>query len=394
MGPAQRRPDDLLSSRLVRWGIGAWSAIGLAVLAYLIWRYLLYPVRVAVGPLAVALVLVYLLNPVVSRLERHGIPRAWATILTYLVFLVAIGFAARLLVPMLVRQVSSFVEAVPSLLAKAQDSLTRLADRLGVAAAGRDLVSSFDPGGVAGDFIGRIFSVTASVLHLVVVTILGIVLSVYLLIDLPKAQQGAWALIPKRYHQEIGSMIGRIGRALGGYFRGQLLVALFVGLASMLGLWIVGLPYWALIGAIAGLFNLIPLIGPFIGAVPALFIAFTTDVSEGLLSLRPGWALALGATIALTIVQQTDNHIISPNVMARTVKLHPVTVMLGLLVAGTLAGLVGMLLAVPAIATAKIILLFLWDRQSRWPPPGEGGGKGVGGEARSREGTLVPYEGE
>jgi len=122
------------------------------------------------------------------------------------------------------------------------------------------------------------------------------------------------------------------------------------------------------VGAVAGLFNLIPLIGPFIGAVPALFIAFTTSDSGGLLQLHPGWRMALGAALALLVVQQIDNHIISPNVMARTVKLHPVTVMLGLLIGGTLAGLVGMLITVPVIASAKIVLLHLWDSRVQWPP--------------------------
>jgi predicted PurR-regulated permease PerM len=120
---------------------------------------------------------------------------------------------------------------------------------------------------------------------------------------------------------------------------------------------------------VAGLFNLIPLVGPFIGAVPALFIAFTTESSGGLLSLDPGWPLAVGAGLALLIVQQIDNHVISPNVVARTVKMHPVTVMLGLLVGGTLLGLWGMLLAVPTIAAAKILVLHYWDTHARWPPP-------------------------
>jgi len=194
-------------------------------------------------------------------------------------------------------------------------------------------------------------------------------------------------------------------------------VALFVAVASMLALWIVGLPYWALVGLLAGLFNLIPLIGPFIAAVPALFVAFTTDQSEGLLHLRPGWPLAIGAMIALLVVQQIDNHIVSPNVVARTVKLHPITVMLGLLVAGSLLGLWGMLLAVPVIAAVKIVLLYFWDTSSQWPPasseakvepsaprpsrwrrgsrrPGQTTGDGAGERAEEIVDEVVPPAGE
>jgi predicted PurR-regulated permease PerM len=137
---------------------------------------------------------------------------------------------------------------------------------------------------------------------------------------------------------------------------------------------------------VAGLFNLIPLIGPFIGAAPALFIAFTTDSSGGLLSLDPGWPLAIGASVALLTVQQIDNHIISPNVVARTVKLHPVTVMLGLLIGGTVLGLWGMLLAVPVIAATKILMLHFWDTRLQWPPAAEG--------QAARAGPPTPSEAE
>jgi predicted PurR-regulated permease PerM len=172
-------------------------------------------------------------------------------------------------------------------------------------------------------------------------------------------------------------------------------VALFVGLASMLGLYIVGLPYWALVGAIAGLTNLVPLIGPIIGAILALFVAFTTGASEGLLHLHPGWPLALGSGVALLIVRLVDDYLISPNIVARTVKLHPVTVMLGLLVGGTLVGLPGMLLAVPTIAAIKILLLHYWDTRMQWPPRREDGGPGINeGEPdpESEEKPSIPEE--
>jgi hypothetical protein len=92
-----------------------------------------------------------------------------------------------------------------------------------------------------------------------------------------------------------------------------------------------------------------------------------------MLHLDPGWTLAIGSGIGLAIVRQLDNHILSPNIVARTVKLHPVTVMLALLAGGTLLGLWGMLLAVPTVASAKILLLHAWDTRVTWPPPKVGG---------------------
>jgi predicted PurR-regulated permease PerM len=202
----------------------------------------------------------------------------------------------------------------------------------------------------------------------VVVFVIGLLVSFYLVVDLPKIRRAIMAAIPPRHGAEVRSVAADIGHAVGGYFRGQLLVATFVGIASTLALYIVGLPYWALVGALSGLFNLIPLIGPFLAGGIALFIAFTTTgATGGLLHMHPGLPLALGSSVGLLVVQQIDNHIVTPNVIGRTVSLHPVTVMLGLLAAGSVFGLPGMLLAVPVAGSAKVVILHWWDKR-RWPP--------------------------
>jgi predicted PurR-regulated permease PerM len=364
----QRPEGDSPWSRLLRWGIASWSLIGILILGYLLYRYVLYPVRIVLPPVLLALAIVYLLNPIVARLQARGVPRVLGTLFTYIVFLGIVGIGLRFLIPLLAGQVSSFAESVPDLLRRASDGVARLAARLELDVDANDVFTGLSPEGGAGGFISRIFSITAGVLHVMVIIVLGVVLAFYVLVDLPQFQRGTFALIPARRRDEVKLVLERMGGAMGAFFRGQLLVALFVGLASMLGLYIVGLPYWALVGGVAGLFNLIPLIGPFIGAVPALFIAFTTSSSGGIMQLEPGWPLALGASAALLLVQQIDNHIISPNVVARTVKLHPVTVILGLLVGGTLLGLVGMLIAVPLVAAIKILALHVWDTRMTWPP--------------------------
>jgi len=115
-------------------------------------------------------------------------------------------------------------------------------------------------------------------------------------------------------------------------------------------LWLIDLPFWLLIGMIAGFFNLVPLIGPYIGGVPAVLIALTTA--------QP--STAIWAALVLLIVQQIDNHFISPLVMKRAVKLHPVVVMVVLLLGGSLFGFFGLLVAVPATAAIKIVLSHLW----------------------------------
>ena len=398
----ERPPDSTLSSPLVarslRVGIVAWAGVGLAVLLYILYRYRVHPIRVIFPPLLVALVLVYLLNPIVTFLERRGLRRGWGTLVTYVVFLSAVGVGLSYLIPVIIRQADGFTETVPDLLDRAKTGLVDLADRFGFDIREDNLFSTFTPGeGGSAKFIQQVLSIGAGVLHVAVIMILGPVLAFYLLVDLPKLRQGLEATIPIRRRPEVRSLLEKLGTAIGGYFRGQLLVALFVGIASMTGLYVVGLPYWAPVGLICGLFNLVPLIGPFIGAIPALFIAFTTpEAGPGfLLHPRPGWPLALAASAALLVVQQIDNHVISPNVVARTVRLHPLTVMLSLLAAGTVFGLWGMLLVIPIVASVKILLMHYWDTRMMWPPPDAGGAPAPPGrklEERPPPDAAVPAE--
>lgn len=349
-------------------GIVAWTLIALLLLGYWAYHYVVSPVRVVFPPLIVATVIVYLLNPLVTQFERRGISRGWGTFFTYIVFFAIAFFVVRFLSPIVTRQVSAFVATVPDLVARAGDNAESLAERWNLSFSFQDLTAELQVRqGLS--FFGRIASITGGVIHAAVILILGPILAFYLLVDLPKLKRGIIAAIPARRREETQLVAHKLAVSVGAFFRGQLLVAVFVGFASALALWIVGLPYFALIGLICGIFNLVPLIGPYIAAVPAVFIAFTTPTSGGgLMDIEPGWPLAVASAVALIIVQQIDNHIISPNVVARTVKLHPVTVMLSLLVGGTLLGLWGMLFAVPVVASAKILILHWWDTRAHWPP--------------------------
>ncbi|HVM12100.1 MAG TPA: AI-2E family transporter [Actinomycetota bacterium] len=363
----QDEPNRVLATPLViraaRWGVVAWAAIGVSALTIAFFAFVVYPIRIIFPPLVVALIAVFLLNPIVSRLEARGMPRLLGALLTYSIFVAIVALGLRFLIPIVVAQAQEFGETVPALVDRLQRWTQGVAGGLG-----------FDVAGETGgrqvlDFLGGLLSFTRGLFHVALVLVLGPILAFYLLVDLPKIRRGIEALIPERRRDEVHTVARELSHALGGFFRGQLLVAASVGIGSAIALFIVGLPYWAVVGLVAGLFNLIPLIGPFIGGLVAIAIAFTTDQSGGLLSLAPGVPLAVGSAIALTIVQQLDNHILSPNIVARTVKLHPVTVMLALLAGGTLLGLWGMLLAVPVVASVKVLALHAWDTRMTWPPP-------------------------
>jgi predicted PurR-regulated permease PerM len=348
---------ETLWDRVLRYGAFCWAGVGILGFLFILYRYVLYPIRVVFPPVAIALVVTYLLNPLVSRLERRGMRRGLAVAIIFLAFVAVVGVALANLIPLVVRQVGGFFDKLPDYLTKATDEINKFASRRGsdfrIKANSEEIFDAVKNNREAvTSFLGGVRSFAAGVLHVFLNLVIGIVLSIYMLVDLPKMQRGISNAIPPRHREETLLVGDRVGRALGGFFRGQLLVALFVGVASAVGLTLVKLPFAVLVGLIAGIFNLVPLIGPFIGAIPAVFI--------GLLSGEP--VRALYAVIVLLVVQQIDNHIISPNVMGRTVKLHPITVMLSLLAGGTIAGIFGMLIVIPGVAAVKIVAAHAWRR--------------------------------
>lgn len=360
--------------RLRRAGIGAWSVIGLLILLA-ISAWLLLKIRVIFPPLVLALLIIYLVNPIVNRLEERRVPRVLGAILSYVVVLGSITLIVLALIPLASNQIQSFSDDWPEFREKSvrsiQSTSDSIEDRFGTKIdtsqiecllGADDIQSATAPTHEECDEATREFreKVTAqasritelggTILEVLIIFILGPLLALYLIIDLPVLQRDVLGLVPENHRDEFATVGSKIGRAVGGFFRGQLVVAFIVFIMASLAFRIVGLPFWLVIGAIAGLTNLIPLVGPFIGGGLGFIVGTLSD----------GFGLGLKAAIAALVVQQIDNHVISPNVMKRTVQLHPVTVMLGLLAGGTLAGFWGVLLAVPAIAVTKIILGHLW----------------------------------
>jgi predicted PurR-regulated permease PerM len=347
----------------------SWAIIGMILLGFVFVRYLVAPLSVIIAPVVFAGVIVYLLNPLVNAMHRRGLPRALAVSVVYLVFVTIIVVLLSWLIPMLVNQISGFVDEAPEYTQRIVDRINEFSAARGfdwrLKVTSEDIVDFFRTNReqIVG-FLGGLGSFAGQIVHITATLVIGMILSIYVLVDLPGMTRRMEQRIPREYRDEVQTLAEKISSTLGAFFRGQLLVATFVGVASAAVLvWPVKLPFAILVGVLAGIFNLVPLIGPFLAMIPA--------VALGLLSDRP--ISALWAVIALIAVQQIDNHIVSPNVMGRTVQLHPITVMLGLLVGGTIAGILGMLITIPIIASTKIIAMFLWDRQRHLfeAPPAE-----------------------
>jgi predicted PurR-regulated permease PerM len=355
-------------SRVQRAAYRVWLAVGALVLGWVAWRLLARPVAVVIPPLLVTTGIVYLLAPVVRDLEERGLPRWLGTLLAYLGAALALTVVISVLVPMVNEQLRMFADNLPELVNKLADGLNqRLAPLdihvpIGEAIDGDALASNIERvvGGdnlsAAAGVIGGLSGLALGVIQVAVVIIMGPVIAFYVLVDLPRIGRLVRQLIPPEHRDEAIEVAGKLHHVVGGFIRGQLLVALFVGVATSIGLAIVGLPFWLLIGVTAGVTNLVPLLGPIIAGALGVSIAMVTD----------GFGLAVLVLIVMVVVQQIDNHVISPLVMGRTVQVHPLAVLLTLLVAGTVYGMLGLLMAVPLVAAANVLATHFWQTRVPW----------------------------
>ena len=345
-----------MDDRLLIAGRRAWALLGIigvaAVVLFVVWR-----VRVIFPPLLIAATIVFLLNPVVSRLEGRGLPRVAAAGAAYVAVAVVFGLVVLALSPLVGGQVSQLRDDFPHIrhrVEKFVDDKARESEvndwPIKLPAYHRLVDELSPPQRDVRQQITRLREFGGTVLHITLVLVLSPIIAFYLLVDLPHTKQVVQSLIPAGFRGEANLVGRKLGAALGAYFRGQLAVAVIVGLLCSIGLSIIHLRFAFIVGMIAGLFNVVPLIGPWIGGVPGVIIALTTG--------SPVKAVLVVAVMAG--VQQVDNHFITPQVMQRAVALHPSAVMLALLAGGAVGGFFGLLLAVPVTAALRIIGAHVW----------------------------------
>lgn len=320
------------------------------------------------APFVLALVLAYVMNPLVARMERRRIPRTWGTTILALPALVALALIIFLGIPALSAQIAEFIRGAPTLLQTATLRLEQWQQQL----QSRDLplldegallerMRSIQPEavmawlqqrqsaiaqgvwmGILG--VGKGFGAVLSLLSYVFLTP---ILVFYLLRDWPGIQARLGDLVPGPYRDRVLGFASEYDRLLARYLRGQLLAAGIVGTLTWLGFLIAGFPYALLLGAVAGVFNIIPYMGLVASLIPALIIA--------IFSASPLVAL-VKILVVFAIVQVLDSSVIGPRVVGEAVGLHPVWVLLALAVSGYFFGFVGLLIAVPLAVLVKLVL--------------------------------------
>jgi predicted PurR-regulated permease PerM len=297
--------------------------------------------------LLIAFIFASALAPAVSRLNRW-MPLPLAILMLYALVLLIFGALFALIIPPLARQIASFINSLPGLLGIVQTRFLQLMDRFDIptSALTPDLLGGYSqllnraPALAAG-----VLNVTFGFLSSLAGGVVVLVIAAYWLLE-RRNIEGAWlGLVPGVRRAEARQIIEEIESKLGGYVRGQLTLGVIVGLMVYVALLGLKLPFPLVLALIAGVSEMIPLIGPFIGAAPAVLLA---------LSVSPSKALLVAGVYLL--IQQLENNLLVPKVMQRSVGLNPLTVLVSVLAGGLLLGVVGALLAVPTASAVKVVL--------------------------------------
>jgi len=352
-GDRARGEFDVLVRRV---GLFSWSTIGALILIFF-GAFILIEGRVIFAPLFIALIVVFVLNPFVTVLQRRGVHRLIGAAIAFLAFLAVVVAVGLIVIPSIADQASSFASEFPEIYDDLAEQVVNTGERFGLDASiwTYDEILDYlnDPDNqdtILSVIFGRIGTLTSGVFEFILVFLLGPVIAFYLLVDLPNVQQRMLDLVPEKGRAEFAYVGRRLNTAVGGFLRGQLLVAIIVGVMLSFGYWIIDLPFWLLIGLIGGVLNIVPFLGPWVGGILGVIVALaTTDPTT-----------AFWAAIIAIVVQQIDNNFVSPSVLRATVRLHPAVTLIVLVLAGAVAGFWGIVIAVPLAAALKIIAGYWW----------------------------------
>ncbi|UUZ84462.1 AI-2E family transporter [Paenibacillus sp. P26] len=298
-------------------------------------------------PFLIAMIISYVLNPVVSLLGARKVPRTVAVLTIYAVFITSSTVVLMNLIPMFIRQVQELNQHIPDLAMKAQSlasEMNRLEYLPDSIRSGIDKALIKLENGISAAVSNYIDGIGNTINTIFLIFIIPFI-AFYMLKDFQAIEKSALTIVPREHRKPIVKMLIDIDTALGNYIRGQFLVCLIIGPLAYIGYWSIGMPYAPLLASIVAIFNIVPYLGPFLGAAPALVVAST-------ISLK----MVLFVALINTACQILEGNVISPQVVGRSLQMHPLIIMFALMVGGELAGVVGLILAVPCFAVIKVVL--------------------------------------
>ncbi len=370
-GVRMRRPERpptpiFVSPRVMAVIVG----VGLVALAYVLYAAPSILV-VALGGTALAIVLSF---PV--RALSNFMPRGLAILVTLVGLIGLAALALGFLVPLLVRQLRTFILVTPAIANNASVFLRDLLNPL----VERDLLP-VEPEEIMAGVVQDLFARTREIIEGILGGLLGFIsgaftfgvvlfgmlfVAVYLLVDVRKVKAAYLKAAPKRYRRDARELWDAFGFSLSRYLGGLVFVVIVQGILAGLALWVLGVPYAILLGAWVSLTAIVPYLGPFIGAIPAVVVALTFGSS----TFESHTTTAILTIVAYVLIQQFEGNFLTPRVQGQALHVHPIIVLLAVIGGAQLAGLAGVIFAVPTLAVLRVFFDFFRARLRTSPDLG------------------------
>ena len=312
-----------------------------------------------ISPLFIGWFIAWLLNPMVKRMCDRGMKRGLATTIAYLIMIAIIGAFIGLTIPSLGEQISDLVAAVPKITADVKGWIDSIFIKLsdlslenldGVKSSFLLKIETF-ASGIQTNLPETAMNIVSSLVSGIGIIAISLVLGFYILYDFDKVSNGFIKLFPKKAKDEIQYLLDKLNESLYSFVSGTLWLSLMLFVVSVIGFSIIGLNAPVLISFICVITNLIPYIGPYMGAAVAAAIGFAESPVVGILTL-----------IFILVVQTLEGQILNPIVMSKKMNLSPITIIISLLIFEYLFGIIGMVIATPVVAILKIIYVFLDEK--------------------------------
>jgi predicted PurR-regulated permease PerM len=325
--------------------VASYGAVLLAVAAGF---YALYLIRGVLFLFLAAVLLATAVEPLVFRLRRGPFSHGQGILVVYSGIMAVIAAILALVVPVALSEAGSFSETYPRMLQNLRQLFYGIDDRLFGPAAERAAERVIAQTAPSEDEGTAALTVGLTLIEGVFAAVTVFVVAYYWLTERVQIKRAFTSLFPRGQRQRVGTVWNEVERVLGGWVRGQLVLMLFIGVAAAIGYTVLGLKYALVLAIVAGLLEIVPIVGPYLGAIPAILVALTQDVQ-----------LAFWVALFNLVIQLVEGNVLVPRVMERTVGVSSLTVVLGLLVGAALGGIAGALIAVPLAAAAQVVLKHL-----------------------------------
>jgi len=344
-------PDKRLSRTLKILGVAALSIA-------LLWTALMVisKIKIVVIILFGAVFFAYLVYPAVHFLQTRRFPQ-WLAILTvYVVLILVVGTAVGFGGPAIASEARNFSANLPNLVRQAHDNLVNANNNVlgAVPLETRQTAANYinnlvgDLQSAAGAVTGKALTIVLSVVSVISGLVIVPILAFYILLDADRLSRGFINLFPATMRNQATLVLQDVDQVLAGFIRGQILVAAFVAISVTVALLLLRIPYALLIGLFAGVVEMIPYVGAFAGAIPAVLIAlFTHGV---------GWALV--TVLAFAAIYEIEGHFVAPSIVGKRVGLTALLVVIAILIGAEVGGIMGMFVAVPVAAIIRV----MWKR--------------------------------